>query len=603
MNLIQGTINVLTPEFSQHAEAIAEERDSGGHPCYVFPGERGPVSLFLPPKPPTHPDFQLSGEPAVYQFRPGSVYQESIYTKPFQGEFYDIQTPMLTDRALVLVPDCIGYEWFAKVSGSLMVPATYCDAMIIALRHRVTLETVNTLALLNSITQHLPTQQGRSIPILYVQDLQGVEPNEGERLFQANLKSVREALPIQDSFKIYAADASDPERKRLEAYLTNIRLAVEREQCENLERKCLEYLQPASRYYSERRELLQNQLTHQLEYEEVQTRLRYLQRVFYKEKKFEKLAQRKHQDQSDATRKVLMDAFKLLSDNGLTIFTRAMKRIEKAKSGADFDRAILQAVKSINKDTATALTVAFSTHNQNGMQIHAEIVEAINEGFRAVNLRSLPNPVAAPIDGEIGEGIESIKFDPVMPSNSEKLFRHFISISLGSSTALTIVEGMIAAGWIKGTLAGTIGGPQGIAIGAILGAIIGGLIGISVSLMMVHGQKLRGREIEYERRVKETIGTLAVEADRAFTSFVKSWARVLEDDILAITLAADDHIEKELRDFKSVSNNSPEELKEMLDDCKALEKEVNSILKVLEDKFNEDADTDPDPDADTATED
>ena len=483
-----------------------------------------------------------------------------------------------------------------------MVPATYCDAMIISLRHRLTLETVNTLALLNGITQHLPTQQGRSIPILYVQDLQGVEPNESERLFQANRKSLREMLPIQDSFKIYAADASDPERKKLEAYLTNIRLAGESERNESLERKCLEYLQPASRYYVEKRELLQNQLKHRLEYEEVQERARHFQR-FYKEQKFQKLAQRKHQDQSNATRKVLMDAFKLLSDNGATIFTRAMKFIEKAKSGADFDRAILQAVKSINKDIATALTVAFSTHNQNGMQIHAEIVKAMNEFFRAINLRSLPNPVAAPIDGEIGEGIESIKFDPVMPSNSEKFFRHFISGSLGSGTALTIVEGMIAAGWIKGALAGTIGGPQGIAIGAVIGAVIGALTGITVSLLMVHGQKLRARNAEYERRVKETIGTLAVEADRAFTLFVTSWARVLEDDILAITLAADDHIETELRDFKSVSNNSPEELKEMLENCKALEKEVNSILKVLEDKFNEDADTDPDPDADTPTED
>ena len=592
--LIQRTEGVLKKDFRQQYEAIAAERESEGYPCFMVMGPRRQVSSFVPAKLPTHPDFQLSDD-AIYQFRPGSDYQVARYRKPFQGDFYDIHTPSLTDRALVLAPDCLDMERFATVGGALMVPATYYDSLILTLRHRVTLETMNTLALFNGLTQHLPSQHGRNIAILYVHDMEGVDPDESERLFQANLESLSNILPVRESFRVGAAEASDPEWNRLNAYLAEIGSAVARERYATIERQCYAYLQPAGVYYAEETELLHQQLTARRDYDEVQKQARHLQRV-YREQKFQKFAQRGHQDLSNATRKILKDAFKLISENGLNIFTQAMRHIENAKTAVDFDRAIIQAVSTINKGAATAVSAAFSCQNFNGIQIHSEVVKMMSTDLRAIGLSGLPDLIASPLDGEIGDGIEGLKFDPALPSLSERGFRHFITVSILGGSAFATIKGMIAVGWVKGSLAGMVLGPPGVPLGALIGAVIGALMGITISILMIEAQKLRARKSEYERRVERAVQTLAVQSDLIFSDFVTAWSRVLEDDVLAVISAADVHIEQELIKLKSVSSLSQEEIAEKLEEYQTREKEVSAIMEALEAKFK-DSETDTDADA------
>ena len=594
--LIQRTGGVLKKDFRQQYEAIAAERESEGYPCFMVMGPRRQVSSFVPAKLPTHPDFQLSDD-AIYQFRPGSDYQEARYRKPFQGDFYEIYTPSLTDRALVLAPDCLDMERFATVGGALMVPATYYDSLILTMGHRVTLETMNTLALFNGLTQHLPSQQGREIAILYVHDMRDVHPDESERLFQSNLKSLSDILPIRESFRVVEPEASDPEWNRLNAYLAEIGSAVERERYANIERQCYAYLQPAGVYYAEQRELLEEQLTARRDYDEVQKQARHLQRV-YREQRFQKFAQRRHQDLSNATRKVLKDAFKLISDNGLNIFTQAMRHIENAKTTADFDRAILQAISTINQGAATAVSAAFSIGNLSGIQIHTEIMKMMSTDLRAIGLSGLPNLTASPLplDSDIGDGIECLKFDPALPSVSEQSFRHFITVSILGGSAFATIKGMIAVGWVKGSLAGMVFGPPGVPLGAVIGAVIGALIGITISILMIEAQKLRARKSEYERRVERAVQTLAVQSDLIFSDFVTAWSRVLEDDVLAVISAADVHIEQQLIELKSVSSLSQEEIAEKLEEYQTREKEVSAIMEALEAKFK-DSETDTDADA------
>ena len=561
---ITASVEILTPESPEVAEAISDlvEAVKQSCPCPLGFGDREALEGLRPP----NSNFQFRAEPTLYQWTPGEVYKETL-----EDGFIKIQTPEISNRALVLAPDCLSSQNFAAVSGHVAASTLYCDSFIVGKKTRFTQDELNTFEIIQRITQAF--QSGRPIPIYFVQEMEGMHPDEAEKLYQANYASLKKIAPAVAGFKVYSSDENDAEFQELQASMDERAEKLRQEQYLSLLEDVLTLLDQQLTFFTAQEARYDKEHEERVDYDEMKKRERGLNALF-REPVFQTQAQRGLQDVLRHEEKLLEDNFKV--NNGTTLFTAALEPFSECKKPAEFDQARFQASQILTGGYVASVNGMGARVTQAGIQIFEEATANISKELKTAGFRDLPEAVSPVIALEIEDPAEIDALNPSTPSRAEGAIRYGIFGSLGASIPLTAVKTLVDIEWISSTA--FIAGPIGLAILFFVGMGVG----IVLTYYIVKDQKKRLYLSDAKNNTRDTIGALRIQAYRALETLRRDWARALEDGMRDLLSRALRHVEEEMLIIRDISNMSAHDLLKRRERYAHLRRDLGVIVDRLQ---------------------
>ena len=568
---IKALIELIEPESAEHAERVQQKLDiAEAKVCKFGFGDREASKLLLPMP---IGDFQFEDGPTVYQWMPGEVYEK----KHQGGNYCEIRTPALSDdEALVLAPDCLNAENFAKVSGWIASVAGYCDVYVICKKYRITQDELNSIKSTLSITECF--QNGRPMPVLLLQSMEGLDPEEAEKLYNANYSSLENITPVEAGYKCYSSGEDDAEFQELKSFLRQMGERLHQEQEERLLADVIALEEEQHRWLEERAKFYGKHHDERLDYDERSNRIRALNKVIGEPTLLTK-TQRALNDVFDFEQETLEDEFlptEINGNGGATLYTAAFEHLSNCKTPAEFDRGNYQAFQILSEGYVGTLNSVYNRINYSLPQIFEDVIHDLNDQLKAAGASDLPQILIPTLELTVENGVEVRELNPKsLPKTPEKVFRYGIGFSLGGGLPITLVKTLVDVKVLAATT--IITAPVSLAVLFFVGAGVG----VVMTFYMIRDAKRRSYLNDGEKKTRDTVIALGKQANRALRLLKTSWTRALEDGVRDLKIAASQHVEDEMLRLKSVSGMSASELAERRAHYENLSEELGEILTEL----------------------
>ena len=585
MNLLNRAQKILTGRFQEHA-AVIQQAEVNHEKTVYYPAFIGSGSVMhaLGLRRMRSPKIAFVERPALYRIRPGEVFQSVCHNKRLLAELHDIQHPALLEEqmAYLMFPE-------STDSGRALAGATLLqqeisqnpiDSVYICLDQRLTDEGTDALlVLLGILKAHV------NAPIYYLQ-LTDMDPAESHDLLMANLQAF-DGIEMTDTFQICDIENADAEYARYANHLRKMAADLQSQNRNDLEQQCVDILKVCRQSSIDQQRLIHVK-----------------QNIFPHIPSPATLAQRDHNRRATEIKHTLMGIFKTTNGkNGETLIKQVLAFIETAKKPGDFDQAALRAVLTINKGTLEALIEAIEGLNDSHKEVLSEYLDKVNNSLRKSGLPEIEMPPLAQFAlNEENPSAESMELQAALMSVSEQVFRLAIGGSLGSGAILALAKLLAEIGILSGSFAG----PPG----QIICGGIGFVIGIVLSIMMIEAANARSLKFEYEKRVRESIASVAAETDRIFHAINVETNYLVYDTLMLIETTAKEHVKVFEEQVQVLNGKSEAELAKLLAELKAVQHDIETLLAeadgaaaedvaadTTEADTPDDADTTPDADA------
>ena len=539
-------------------------------PCVVVIGADDAVKAHCPVKDFEFPD---DAESVVVRFRPGEKYEETRHAKNSDAtQFIDVQTPELTDRAVVLIPDGLDLTNHAKTESFFPVVAC-ADAIVITTGKRLTRPAVKTVNLFLSMLKHLLSQMGRQqIPLAYLHYSEGLDPDEAAKIRDANKTSLSDMMA--ESFEFYVGDVEkDAGYKAYAEWVTEVFGTALYECYSTLSNQFIAHIASTCKHYDETIEQIRGQRENRLGYDAVKQQSLHISRLI-KSGEYTKVPQRELHDALVQGKHDLLDNFRTIENGSATIYTTVTEIVAAIETEEDAEAALYKVNKLMGDGFVSAITAVFSLQNSRLSDLSAATVTALSEDLQNAGLPAF-RYTFSPVATQTLTPAEIKALNPLLPSFSESAFRNVISGSLGAGLLTGAIKTGIEMGWIAGS--------WGTPIMMLMFALLGAGIGLTISAAMLNSQKKRAIHAEYDKKTRELLNVLSAQAIRMYDEFSTIWTRALDDGLSSIFDAADSHIQDELSKYESFAGKTREELDALIQEYEAYVACLKDILKGFDD--------------------
>lgn len=539
-------------------------------PCVVVIGDEAPVKEHCPVENYAFPEDATG---VVVRFRPGDAYEETRHAKKSaSAQFIDVQTPELTDHAIVLIPD--GLDLTNHIKAASFFPVVACaDAIIITTAKRLTIREVNTLDLFLSMLKHLLSQMGRQqIPLAYLHYSEGVDPQEATEINEANQASLAAAEMMTENFEFYTRDINDAGYREYSEWVTAICGNTLSECYEELAKRFTARISSTCTHYEETISQLKMQREKRVDYDTLKKQSLEISRQIRSSEY--KAPQRALYDVLAGGRHDLGNHFRTIENGSATIYSAASEIIASVKTEADAEAALYAVNKLMGEGTVSAIMGVLSQQNSRLMELGATTVTTLSKKIEEVGLPTF-RPHFSHVGIQTPTAAEIKTLNPLLASSSELAWRHGISSFMG----LSIVTAAVKTGIELGLISGSFGTPPMMFACALIGAGSG----LIISIASMNSQKTRAIHAEFDKKVRELLSVLSAQASKVHEDFSKTWTYVFEDALSAIFDAADRHIHDELSKYEGFASKTRPELDAMILEYEAYVACLKDILKSFDD--------------------
>ena len=481
------------PESAQHLKDWIAAMETSV-PCRLVIGDSLAVRDYAPEEP-DEVDFEAD---VIHQYRAGSEYVTTVSTVG-QASFREVQTPGLTDLAIVLAAGGLSINSFAR-KAALIPMIQWADHLIFAnANSRLSESEIEALNLILTLRQFAPgaSEESGPLPVIYVQKVVNSSDTEAQELFDANLSSIADAgLTVDDSFLI--RDSSD--ENDLDEYLERNEAQARLTQYHVGRQHLKETITPVRDRSAERVDLYQEQLSYETL---LNRRVELSKRI--EDGKYTTDPKRALEDSLSQGRCDLASEFKTVPKNGGTlIYTDAKQVIDSTpkykslwKKGIDqqYDRARLGATDVLIQGFSTAINRAIKLQNETLVSLHTTTAEDLKTDLQNLGFVGLFLPATSPVEVTLPDPVEILGLDPTgLPSFGDKAARYGLLSVAGVGAPLTIwtvikqagaagtaaagAEGTVAAGTVAAGTAGTVAaGTAGTVAAGTAGTVAAGTAG------------------------------------------------------------------------------------------------------------------------------
>ena len=584
------------PELAEDFQKTVAERKNSFPYYAVIVGED--VQSHVPVK-----DFEFPPDCQVVRFQPGDTYKETRHGPESQC-IIDIETPDLTEHAVVLLPNGLSMKNFAqnaKIGNDADNDAdnealTFfevmegVDAVVLSESQRLTEASLETTDLFLSVLTGLPFPnriRGR-LPLIYLHKMaEEIDPSESLKISAANQDTLSGLKNLVASFEYYSDNLEDdPGYKAFLEKLTEIFGSVRHEQYNTLRREFVQQVKQRYAEAEENLELLRSQRKIRMKYDKTKQQEAELHWMS-KWAGHSKQAQRDLTDILISGKNELLENFKTTTNGAATIYSQVTDLVSEIENDADADVVLYQVNRIMTEGCTTAIVSMLSQKNAALEVLCTDQITELAEDLDKLGLPAIPARVAQVIFSTPKPAMEITEITAELPSWVESNFRHVLFGSVGYSI---IGEKLLAVGVTAGIKAGIEAGilnsawatPAIIPICAAIGAAIGLLCSLYMSRKQTQRQ-IKAIKSEFTAKTKEVLRELGAQAERVYNAFSISWQRQIEDYQLELFKAADIHIKETMADFESVSNKTPAEFDAYITQHEAIVESLNRLVKRLED--------------------
>ena len=578
-NLYTTAIDIIEAEFSESSQFLKDRIASieKSVPCRLVVGDSLAVRYYAPEEP-DEVDWEAD---VIHQYRPGAEYATNLSTGG-QASFRDIQTPELTDTAIVIAGG-LSISSFAR-KAALIPMIQWADHLIFAnANSRLSEGELDALKLILTLRQYAPgASEESALPVIYVQHVLNSAAEEAQELFEANLASLTAAgLTIDDSFLI-RGDENDPESLRLNQSLESNEATIRQSQyrigCQQLK----ETITPVKEACAEKAKFYTHQREEGLNYEQLLNRRVKLNKLI-KEGKYTKDPMRALQNSQSQGRYDLASSFRTIPENGgPSLYADAKQVIDSIIDStpsavtvkAKHDRARLRSNDILIQGFSTSINRAIKDQNETLLTLRATTAEEIKKDLADLGFIGLFMPPTKAVEIPELDPVEIPELDPkTLPTKGDKAFRYGIGSFFGGGAGAVLMEAGLDLGAVVVPIIG---------VSVPIAVLAGIAVGCVLVFLTLRSQTEKSYAAEMEAKLRETLGVLATQASHCYDQFSIIWQRILEDDISNTLRRAEEAVDAELAAAKMVSTKSPEEVKEIAEQYAAMVRELEDILKKLE---------------------
>ena len=577
MSLLKQARYTLKDRYPDQAAALKQGEENYENALFyaVYIGSRHLMHALnvTAMRPPIH--YEDSDRPGIYRLRPGDTHERVCHRNDL-SDFFDIQHPDLKKkkRASLMLPD----SQTTDRAISLITPYEQeitqnpIDSLYICLDSRITQENLTSLMALAKV------QGGGDVPIYCVQGAHGMDPTEGRKLLEENVRSLKD-LKVTGTFLI----SDEEDTAAFQKHLNKTGVEVENQARKDLEKKAIEILKACRHSCIEKRRFLH---VSTIVFPPIPTQAIYAQRLFAS-----RVADIKNE---------LLRTFRINLNGGKSLIDEILAFAKGAKTEAEWEGVALRAVGLINKWTLDAVVRADEELADAYVDVPRAYHCQINTALRNAGLPEVLMPKHVHYEPMDTVKVDGIPLKPVLVNLPEKVFRHGIGASLGwaagSGLLSLIINALKLGGMLKGWLGPLLLSPAAPYVAGVVGVVLG----ITISGLMITGQNVRSYAVEFERRVRETVAAVAAAIEREFNKLHADIHYALSDTLSTIEAKAKKHISTLEAQSEEYAGKTEEELAKIDADLERLTNEIEALLAEYEPDGADGADTDT-TDADTDT--